>query len=673
MKKALKITGIVLGILVLVVILLAVALPFIFNPNSFKDDIARMVKQKTGRELVIQGDIKLSLFPWLGMQIGPMELSNAKGFSSVPFASINETDVHVRFWPLLHRQVEVGEVKLNGLNLDLEQDADGRNNWQDISEHLAHAPGKGEDEEEAGRNVDLSVAGVDISDSQVRWTDAQKHQQYTISDFTLKLGAFASAKPLSVESAFDFTGTNPALQGHVDFTGTATADLEHRLYSADDAKLDLQAEGDAVPGSKLNATLRWQHAAFNQEQGTLAMNGLNAGAYGLNLQLEAQGKDIGKGASFSGSAKLARFSPRDALKALGHPALVDTRDTTAFGTATGSFGFVADASSAALNSLDFTFDDTHLTGTVTLKDFKTRALGFDLSMDKLDADRYLPPQQLGTPDKPREEIDLDKVGVPLRTLRNLDLDGHLHVGSFTLLAAKTGDLDVGIAAHEGLVDIKPLTATLYGGSLEATAQVDARESNGDDPVVSEQFSLKGVQVAGLGQDLFKADKLSGTVDFSGSVRAQGRLIGAMRRTVGGRVNFTVKGGAIEGVSVWDAITREYARVQGRPAPAVVPPHTDFTILHGSASISRGVLSNRDFAAALPALAVSGSGKLDLADLTLDYNLKGRVTGNAPGAAGLKGNSVPLHITGTLGHISVQADLSGVAKPATAASGGSGGE
>src|ERR1700743_975828 len=105
MKKALKITGIVVGILVLVVILLAVALPFIFNPNSFKDDIARLVKQRTGRELVIQGDIKLSLFPWLGMQIGPMELSNAQGFGAVPFASINETDVHVAFWPLLpHEQ-----------------------------------------------------------------------------------------------------------------------------------------------------------------------------------------------------------------------------------------------------------------------------------------------------------------------------------------------------------------------------------------------------------------------------------------------------------------------------------------------------------------------------------------------------------------------------------------
>ncbi|HSN18966.1 MAG TPA: AsmA family protein [Gammaproteobacteria bacterium] len=668
MKKALKITGIVVGILVLLVILMAVALPFIFNPNSFKDDIARMVKQRTGRELVIQGDIKLSIFPWLGMQIGPMELSNAQGFGSVPFASINETDVHVAFWPLLHHEVKVGEVKLNGLNLDLEQDADGHNNWHDIRERLVHSSPQG-GEEDAGRNVDLSVAGVDITDSQVRWTDAQKHQQYTISDFTLKLGAFASAKPLSVDSAFDFTGTNPAVQGHLDFTGTGMADLEHRLYSADEAKLEMQAQGDAVPGGQLKSTLRWQHLAYNAEQASLAVNGLDADAYGMSLHLEAQGKDIGKGASFSGSAKLARFSPRDVLKALGHPNLTDTRDATAFSSAAGSFGFVADGSSAAFSGLDFTLDDTHLTGDAALKDFKTRAMTFNLTVDKLDVDRYLPPQQLGTPDRPREEIDLDKVGVPLRTLRALSLDGHLHVGSFTLLGAKAGDLDVTVNSAGGLMTVKPLTANLYGGSLEADLTVDATDLDPvAEPKVSEDFTLKGVQAQALGQDLFKAAKLSGTFDLTGSVHGVGRLIGTLRRTVSGKVGFKIKSGAVEGVNVWDAIVREYARREGRAVPKAAAPRTEFNEMRGTASISRGMLSNRDFFASLPGLSLSGAGKLDLADLTLDYQLKGHVIGNAPGAAGLKGSVVPVYVSGTLGRISVQPDLTAVARPKASAAG-----
>jgi len=312
MKKALKITGIVVGVLVLLVIVLAVTLPFLINPNRFKDDIARAVKEKTGRELVIQGDIKLSIFPWLGVQIGPAELSNAKGFGAVPFAAINETDVHVAFWPLLHKRVEVGEVKLDGLSLDLEHDAEGRSNWQDISEHMARNAAAGKPasaEAGSGGAVDLSVAGVSVTDSQVRWTDAQKHQQYTVSDFTLKLGAFSSGKPLSLEAGFDFTGTNPALQGHADFKGTATADLEGRIYSADDATLELQAKGDKVPGGQVDASLHWQHAVANLAQGSVALNGLEADAYGLKLQMEAQGKDVTKAQNVAASGGLD-FQPR---------------------------------------------------------------------------------------------------------------------------------------------------------------------------------------------------------------------------------------------------------------------------------------------------------------------------------------------------------------------------
>jgi AsmA protein len=669
MKKALKITGIVLGILVLLVILLAVALPFILNPNSFKEEISKLVKEKTGRDLVIQGDIKLSVFPWLGMQIGPAELSNAKGFSSVPFASINETDVHVRFWPLLHHEVEVGEVKLDGLNLDLEKDAEGHDNWQDISEHLAHPAAKAEGE--SSNNIDLSVAGVDVTDSQVRWTDAEKHQQYTISDFSLKLGAFASAKPLSVDSGFDFTGTNPAVQGHVDFSGTATADLEHRLYSADDAKLDMQAQGDAVPGGQVKASLNWQHVAYNAEQGSLAVNGLTAGAYGVNLQLEAQGADIGKDASFTGSAKLARFSPRDLLKALGHPDFASARDTGAFSAAFGNFSFVAGSSSVSLSGMDFTLDDTHMTGSAAIKDFKTRAVSFDLDVDKLDADRYLPPQQLGTPDKPREEIDLDKVGLPLRTLRLLNLQGRLHVGNFTLLDAKVSDLAMGVGAKDGLVNIKPFSASVYGGSADGEISIDAREANADQPIVSETVTLHGVQVAGLAQDLFKTGKFSGTVDLTAAVRAQGRVVGEMRHTVNGRVTYEVKDGALDGVNVWDAIARAYARDQGRSVPPPVEAHTEFSDVRGSSIINRGILVDKGFSATLPALALTGSGKLDLTDLTVDYSLKGRVTGTPPSGAdvkGLKGSSLTLHMTGALGSLHAQADVGPASKPETAAAG-----
>ena len=661
MKKALKITGIVVGILVLLVIALAVTLPFLINPNRFKDDIAHLVKEKTGRELVIQGDIKFSIFPWLGMQIGPLELSNAKGFGAVPFAAVNETDVHVSFWPLLRRRVQVGEVKIEGLSLDLEHDAEGHNNWQDMVEHMTRPAAPGE--EAPGWTLDLGTASLGASDGQTRWIDAQKHQQYTLSDLSLKLGAFVSGKPLVVDAGSDFTGTNPAVQGHADFKGTVTADLEHRIYSADEATLTLQAKGDGVPGGAMDADLRWQHAIVNLEQASMALNGFEAGLYGLKLDVEAQGRDIEKNPSYTGTVKVARFSPREVLKAIGRGAYAVTRDNGVLSSAAASLTFVATPSSLALNGLDMTLDDIHLIGNAGIKDYASHALSFDLTADQLDADRYLPPPQPGTPDKPREEVDVDKISIPLRTLRLLNLDGHLHVGRFMFLGAKTTDLDMDLGAHDGQVQVKPLTASLYGGSLNAELQVDARVANADDPVVDETLTLKGVQLASLGQDLGKPSHYSGSLDLSSTGRAHGRFVLFLRRTLKGRMSFTLKDGAIQGLNVADGIARAWTASRGQAPPPPAPLLTDFSELRGSGNIVGGVLGNRDFTALLPGLSLSGAGKLDLASLTVDYSLKGRVTGSGPRREldALKGQSVPLHVTGTISDLSVHADLGAVAK------------
>ena len=666
MKKALKITGIAIGVVILVLILLAAVLPFLINPNHYKDQIAKAVKDKTGRELNIEGDIKLSIFPWLGVQIGPMELSNAPGFSGAPFAAINESDVHVRFWPLLHGGIQVGEVKLDGLTLDLQRNAEGRTNWQDIEEKLARgSSASGSGSSSSGSGTNLSVAGVSVSNSQVRWTDAQKHQQYTISDFTLKLGAFAPAEPVSLKTGFDFAATNPALQGHADFDGTLVADLDHKIYSADGAKLELQAKGDTIPGGETQADLQWKHAVANLDAGSVALNGFDLSAYGLTLHLEAQGKDIQKDPSFAGSVKLDAFSPRDVLKALGHPDVVNTRDAGALKRASAAFGFGATASSASASDIDFTLDDTHLTGKAGIKDFKTQALSFDLDVDKLDADRYLPPPQTGTTN-PREQTDVNKVGLPLRTLRGLNLDGHLHVGEFGLLNTKTTDFDMQVTAHDGLIHISPLSAALYGGSLNGDLQVDARVANADQPLVNETLNLKGVQVGPLLKDFAKVDRLSGTLELGSSTRAQGRMVGELRSTLNGKMNFAVKNGALEGVNVWDSIARGYATLKGQPAPPPAPARTEFADLHGTGTIARGVLTNKDLTALLPFMTVTGAGKLDLAELTVDYEVKGRVTGSPnlgsrQDLSGLKGTVVPIHITGTLSNLSVRPDLGGIVK------------
>src|SRR5215475_3202260 len=129
MKIAKILGGIVAGLVALVVLVLLGVWLFV-NPNNFKPRIVSTVKQATGRDLSLQGDIKLSVFPWIALQLGPASLGSPPEFKGAPFLSFNRADVRVKLLPLLHKQLEVDRVELDGLDLKLIKNEQGKGNWE---------------------------------------------------------------------------------------------------------------------------------------------------------------------------------------------------------------------------------------------------------------------------------------------------------------------------------------------------------------------------------------------------------------------------------------------------------------------------------------------------------------------------------------------------------------
>ena len=60
--RALKITGIVVGGIVALIVLALLAVVLFVDPNDYRDDIERVVESKTGRQLTLSGDLHLSRF-----------------------------------------------------------------------------------------------------------------------------------------------------------------------------------------------------------------------------------------------------------------------------------------------------------------------------------------------------------------------------------------------------------------------------------------------------------------------------------------------------------------------------------------------------------------------------------------------------------------------------------
>ncbi|MDH5456953.1 MAG: AsmA family protein, partial [Gammaproteobacteria bacterium] len=136
MSRPAKILAWVVAAIVAVFALAAIALTFFFDPNYFREDIAAAVHESTGRELNIDGEISVQLFPWLAVQVGHTTLGNAEGFGDEPMAEFDEARLSVRLLPLLLRQeAKIGTATLDGLRMHFEVDTDGRTNWDDLLEN----------------------------------------------------------------------------------------------------------------------------------------------------------------------------------------------------------------------------------------------------------------------------------------------------------------------------------------------------------------------------------------------------------------------------------------------------------------------------------------------------------------------------------------------------------
>src|SRR5258706_13544541 len=111
--KMLKYVGIGVGALVVLLVIGVVLLFTLVDPNDYKDDIQSLVQKQTGRTLQLQGALKLSVWPNIGLEFGPAALGNAPGFGKDPMLSVERVRLGVKLAPLLRKRIEVASAELH--------------------------------------------------------------------------------------------------------------------------------------------------------------------------------------------------------------------------------------------------------------------------------------------------------------------------------------------------------------------------------------------------------------------------------------------------------------------------------------------------------------------------------------------------------------------------------
>jgi AsmA protein len=216
----------VLGVLIVALVALAVTISLVVDPNDYKDEIIAAVKDHTGRELRIEGDLKLSLFPWLGLEKGGIELANAPGFGEQPFARVAAAGVRVKVLPLLQRELVVDTVTLNGLVLNLMRNRAGATNWQDLRTTAPEQPkAKPAPSPVPAAIGALTIGGIEIRAGEIDWRDEVSGAHYALHDLTLSGGKVVPGEPVDLSLAFDLETRDPPARARIELETRATLDL----------------------------------------------------------------------------------------------------------------------------------------------------------------------------------------------------------------------------------------------------------------------------------------------------------------------------------------------------------------------------------------------------------------------------------------------------------------
>ena len=231
-----------------------------FDANHYKKQIISLVNKQTGRDLTIDGDLKLAVYPDIAIEMGNTSLSNAAGFTGDKFATIGSAKVSVELLPLLKKKIKVDKVRLNSLKLNLHKKADGSTNWDDLVQ--GNKQNKPKDDKPPSEVVqemlnNFSIAGVSLKDAHIHWRDDQSGQDITLSPLHLKTGTFKPGNPLPVELALVLKQKQPAttvkLEGSTTVTLSAGKGADNQKFSLANLNMETTVTGSQIPKGALTA------------------------------------------------------------------------------------------------------------------------------------------------------------------------------------------------------------------------------------------------------------------------------------------------------------------------------------------------------------------------------------------------------------------------------------
>ncbi len=595
----------ILAGLVLIVIAAILIVPMLIPMETYKNQVVNVVKEQTGRDLRIDGDIGLSFFPNIAVSIGDVGFSNASWAKEEEMAAMQEMRASLKLMPLFSGNVEIDSFVLVDPVIHLEVRRDGTPNWQFETAQTAPAEPSADAEGAGGGGSglgDLSLGEVSIQNGTATYTNAQTGASYAAEQVNIDLALPGLDDPFLAEGSL--------------------------VWNGDEIGIDLKAD---------------RPRALTEGGETPVALTINAPK--INTSYSGTLKPL-DGLAFAGDVSLDVPSVRDLAAWAGSPMPA--------GDGFGALSIEGKASGSG-NTYRFTdakigFDGMNATGALTVTTGGTRpTLAGNLAVDRIDVNTYLAESEGGggggSGGGGNAGSGWSTEPIDLSGLKAVDADLSFAAQEILFQQIRIGESALKLALSNGVLNANLSKLTLYEGSGSGTLTVNGASAT---PQVKANFKLAGLDAEPFLTDAADFQRLQGKTAIDLSVATAGRSQRDMVAALDGNGSVRFTNGKIKGINLAQ-LTRTVLSAATTGWQSGGTQDTDFSELGGTFTITDGVLSNNDLALLSPLIRVTGSGTANILQKTLNYRVEPKLAATLEGQGGEQeatGIEVPILITGS---------------------------
>jgi hypothetical protein len=558
MRWKIILTGI--GLAFVAVIALAFTILMSIDFNDYRDLVQQRMKQATGRDLVIAGniDVSFSLSPRLSAK--QVSFRNAAWSDMPQMASLNEIEAEIALLPLLTGEIRIKEVVLRGGQVVVETNKDGVGNWVlDLpppSTNPAPAPSPGMSASGLPHVDRLSIEDVTLlyRDGQTGTRQTLAIQRFT-SDDVPGAGIKVAVKGAWNDRPLEFSGTTGAPR---QFTqGPLPLDLNGKLS---DVAMGLRGDiGDPTTFSNVSLDITSSGPALAALGDIFGITLPKSKPYQLALRLS------GGGGKFTVSDVAAKLGGSDAAGNI-------TVDTS--GPVTGL--------TIALTSQRLDFGD----------------LGLD---------------EDGTAKSQSDGRLFSAEPWPLGWLKDVNGEITWPINTLVRGGASASDVAFSIELKDGAATLKYVKAKIEGGAVSGNGSLKPASKA---PILALKMAASDVQAApllsmmGVG-DVLTVSRVDMTMDVSGPATSLRDLMAGLN----GAAGFATGQGKIR---------NSFARLLLGNLFGLLTPFggdaSHISCIAGHFDIKQGIASTRGTVVDMPSATVVGAGNIDLRDERIDMRV-----------------------------------------------------